>query len=131
MVKKGIAVPYIIALILGIIVVGVIGYWFFTTTTTGGGSATFQQCNAKKTQWCIEWSKTGFSTTSKPASLGTWDLYAVGCTAIGVGEPTSSVCQSLTGLGTASNVGKACAPGTAGDTFCTPLKCDSTTRECK
>ncbi len=94
--KKGIAIPYIIALILGIIVVGVIGYWFFATTGTGGGSAAVANCNAKKLQWCNEWTKTGFQT-SPSGTLGTWDAHASGCTALGVGDPSETSCRSLTG----------------------------------
>ncbi len=93
--KKGIAIPYIIALILGIVVVGVIGYWFFTTTGTGSGSAVVSQCNAKKTQWCTDWSRTAFDNARKP---GNWESFAPGCSNVGVAEPGSLECRTLTGL---------------------------------
>lgn len=97
MAKKGIAVPYIIALILGIVVVGVIGYWFFTTTGAGSGSAVVQQCNAKKTQYCSEWSRVGFASGREPSG-GDWDVFAPGCSTAGVGKPIDLECRTLTGL---------------------------------
>jgi hypothetical protein len=58
--RKGIAVPYVIALILGIIVVGVIGYWFFVLGGKGGGTGTETACQAKLVSFCTQWSLKGY-----------------------------------------------------------------------
>ncbi len=50
--KKGIAIPYIIALIIGIVVVGVIGYWFFGLAGKGSGVGTTVGCDAKTLSYC-------------------------------------------------------------------------------
>jgi hypothetical protein len=60
--SKGIAVPYVIALILGIIVVGVIGYWFFVLGGQGGGAGVSAACNAKLVSYCTQWSLNGYTT---------------------------------------------------------------------
>ena len=82
--KKGVAVPYIIALVLGIVVVGLIGYWFFVLGGRLPGQATEVWCNSKESQWC----------TSHSAST-TWDDFAPGCSDIGIDEPTSARCAVL------------------------------------
>ncbi len=52
--KKGdVPVPYIVALILAAIIIGVLGYWFFVVMGKGGGVANEQICNAKMLQVCI------------------------------------------------------------------------------
>ncbi len=121
MAKKGIAIPYIIALILGIVVVGVIGYWFFTTTGTGSGSAAVASCNTKKLQWCSEYSKTGFA--SVPIALGDWGIaFAPGCKDLGIIQPTERECRSLTGtllgIGAACTDGQACQSGSCARDKC-------------
>ena len=49
---KAVAVPYVIALILGIIVVAVIGYWFFVVAGGGGGQLSSTTCEAKFLAYC-------------------------------------------------------------------------------
>jgi hypothetical protein len=100
---KAVAIPYIIALILGIVVVGVIGYWLFVVGGTGPGQASVTQCNAKKTTWCADWAREGFRDEDfdgfrdKPPAPE-WDSFARGCTALGVEEPEELECRSITGI---------------------------------
>jgi len=49
---KGIAIPYIIALILGIIILGIIIYMVYKAWQ--GGSWDCVECKAKFTTWCSE-----------------------------------------------------------------------------
>ncbi|MBI1978652.1 MAG: hypothetical protein HYS62_01160 [Candidatus Aenigmarchaeota archaeon] len=56
--KKAVAIPYVIALILGIIVVGILGYWFVSQggKTIGSGSAA--ECETLKFNYCkgfVQW----------------------------------------------------------------------------
>jgi hypothetical protein len=64
--RKGVAVPYIIALILGIVVIGLLGYWFFVLGGQAGGTATSQGCNTKIASWCQQWSIDGFKDPNCP-----------------------------------------------------------------
>jgi hypothetical protein len=48
--KRGLAVPYIIALILGLIILAVAAYLIYKAVT--GGELDCQECKAKFTTWC-------------------------------------------------------------------------------
>lgn len=51
--KKGaLPIPYIIALILGVIVVGVLAYWFISTAIKGGKTGESAECTAKRVEFC-------------------------------------------------------------------------------
>jgi len=50
---RGVAVPYIIALILGVAVIGLVGYWFATSGGKFGGQSAKTICDNKFLQWCI------------------------------------------------------------------------------
>lgn len=68
--EKGVAIPYVIALIIGIVVVGVIGYWFFGLAGKGTGVQATINCDAIKLSFCQEWSSTGYS---RPVVFNEWD----------------------------------------------------------
>lgn len=57
---KGVAIPYIIALILGIVVVGILAYWYFGLAGKGGGTVATIECDAQKLSYCQEWQSLGF-----------------------------------------------------------------------
>ncbi len=52
---KAVAVPYIVAIILGVVVIGLLGYWFFIqggkATVTGSAA----ECDAKVASYCLQW----------------------------------------------------------------------------
>ncbi len=50
--KKGVAIPYIIALIIGVIVVAIIGYWLISSGGTGNCVTKEGECNARIFAWC-------------------------------------------------------------------------------
>ena len=52
--KKGVAVPYIIAILLGVAVIGLIGYWLFVSGGKIRQSATLQECRTDALTWCQE-----------------------------------------------------------------------------
>lgn len=90
--KKGIAVPYIIALILGIAVLALIGYWFFVLGGRIPGEATATWCQTKQNTWCGHWAQTaGFPSEG-------WDSYATGCTGINYPAPDETRCQQILGV---------------------------------
>lgn len=65
--KKGaIPVHYIIALILGIIVVGLLGYWFFVLGGRIPGQVSETDCRTKQHAYCTEWSANGYDLDNKP-----------------------------------------------------------------
>jgi hypothetical protein len=57
---KAVATPYIIAIILGIIVIAIIGYYFLVLGGTIGGSGQQVNCDAQKLAVCREWSTLGY-----------------------------------------------------------------------
>lgn len=60
--NKGIAVPYIIALILGIVVVALLGYWFFVLGGQFGGRASLTECQGKLNLYCNMYATQGSLT---------------------------------------------------------------------
>lgn len=61
--KKGVAVPYIVALLLAVGVIGLVGYWFVASGGKFGSSATEQDCRTKLSEWCAVWGSTnGYGT---------------------------------------------------------------------
>jgi len=60
--KKGeVPVAYIIALILGIAVVAVLGYWFFIVQNQGGNTMNQEQCRSSASQYCARWRDNGYA----------------------------------------------------------------------
>ncbi len=57
--KKGIAVPYIIAILLGVAVIGLIGYWLFLSGKGIGTGAKETECNSELNIYCSDWLRTG------------------------------------------------------------------------
>lgn len=61
--RKGVAIHYIIMLILGVGVIGLVGFWFSNTGGKFGGQNIKTICDNKFLQWCI--TRTGESTYSQ------------------------------------------------------------------
>ncbi|MBI1978780.1 MAG: hypothetical protein HYS62_01810 [Candidatus Aenigmarchaeota archaeon] len=84
--KKAVAVPYVIALVLGVAVIGLVGYWFVTTGGKFGGQSAKTVCDNRFLQWCI--SKGG----------GTYLVFVgdgnLECTGLG----SYSDCKDITGV---------------------------------
>ncbi|MDI6798880.1 MAG: hypothetical protein QMD12_02705 [Candidatus Aenigmarchaeota archaeon] len=123
--KKGaVPIPYIIGLILGIIIVGLLGYWFFVLGGRLPGVITEQECNKRKTEYCTKWSVWGYAEDRKPG--GGWNDYAPGCKEIGIDVPDKTECIRLfVGL---KPIGELCeANGECASGFCNPetKKCDT------
>ena len=53
--NKAVAIPYVIALILGLIAIVILAYWFISqsgkTTNVGTGA----ECQAKLFSYCVQW----------------------------------------------------------------------------
>ena len=60
--KKGeVPVAYIIALILGIAVVAILGYWFFVVQNQGGVAMNLEQCRSSASRYCTMWRDNGYA----------------------------------------------------------------------
>jgi hypothetical protein len=57
--KGSIPIPYIIAIIFGIIVIAVLAYWFFTTTGGVGTATQEAECEAALFEFCMNWIRAG------------------------------------------------------------------------
>ena len=103
---KGIAIPYIIAIILGIAVVVVIGAVFFNTSQ----GVTAQDCQNKLTTFCTVWRISGYSG-SGPS--GSFKQFSTACFNLGVGTDIDrDGCIKLLG-GTVTTPTPATTPATA------------------
>ena len=90
-VRKGaVPIPYIVALIFAIIVIAVIAFMFFTQTGIFSGTASKEYCEARKLQYCWDWSIAG---EQHPPQDG-WGNYEPKCKDVVV-EPTVPECSSL------------------------------------
>jgi len=69
--KKGDAIWYIIAVILGVAVILVLGYWFFNLGGKIGGKTAVAECEAKQITYCQNWKNLGCADV-KPIDIG-WD----------------------------------------------------------
>ena len=131
--RKGVAIPYIIAVLLGIAVIGIIGYWFFVLGGNLGTNVTTSSCQTKLTVYCTAWVAEGYAGNN-PRTLGKWDNWAKGCTTIGVPEtePDIDICQKT--LGSFKKVGDPCTvtPDNCGSGLkCTATSSGSTTGKCE
>lgn len=64
--KKAVAIPYVIALIFGVIVIAVLAYWLVnqsSKTTTVGSTA---ECQARQSTYCQQWKALKFGSDRKP-----------------------------------------------------------------
>lgn len=99
--KKGIAVPYIIALILGIAVVGLIGYWFFFLSK----GVPEEACKTRLRSYCTEWSGTGYDSAVKPGGQD-FDAWAPGCAQYDwAGTVDQAYCETVLGVITTTTSG--------------------------
>ena len=121
---KGIAVPYIIAIILGIAVVFIIGASFFSSS----GDLQQGSCNNKLSAYCNVWQGTGYAGTG-PA--GGWGNYAPECTKIGIEGVDENRCKGvLGGTETARTTKKSIGADCASNAECESGNCDSTFQKC-
>ena len=58
--KAELPVSHIIAIILGVIVLGLLGYFLYTNFIKAGSTVTEETCRSKFTQFCSLWSVTGY-----------------------------------------------------------------------
>lgn len=51
--KGALPIPYIIALIIGVIVVAVLAYWFISSSGKGSNVGKEAECRGRILQWCV------------------------------------------------------------------------------
>lgn len=85
---KGVAIPYIIALVLGLAVVAVLGYWFFVLSGRLTGAEATTPCDAKQIPYCQAWQQRCYDEDDKPAPIGLGGE---------CGEPNKDRCLELVG----------------------------------
>ena len=98
--KKAVAVPYLVAIIIGIIVLGVIAYWFLRTNLRGSEATGESFCKAKLLQYCGD-----VITGRIKETVDFYSLYAKDC-GIWKGKPgwesaspNLARCKQITGFG--------------------------------
>lgn len=84
--KKAVAVPYVIALILGVAVVGLVGYWFATSGGKFSGQGSRTICDNKFLQYCV---------TNPTSDYDTFDNTNTECTGLG----SYTACSQILGGG--------------------------------
>lgn len=117
--KGAIPVPHIIALVLGIIVVGLLAFWFFILGGRLPGETDQARCNTLIHQYCTAWSACGYDAACAPSLDETaWNAYAPACNAINTPIPTSYSCKLVMGLlpnGSPCTTAAQCAGGDCND----------------
>jgi len=58
-VRKAVAIPYVIALILGLIVIAILAYWFISQSGKTTNVGTSAECQAKAFSFCVQWQVKG------------------------------------------------------------------------
>ena len=96
--KAAVSMPYIVAAVLGVLIIGIIGYWFFTSTGIFGGAIIETACKAKLVTCCANDKSTTvdscFDTNNE-------------CRNTIAGSTCESVGISVTGSGGAKTTGSA------------------------
>ena len=99
-VKKGIAVDTIILIILGVVVLGLVGYLIYKNA--GGLANTTEKCKAQALIYCDEWKETNFNTDPFPDKSDTenrWYKTYTSCITINFAWPEgSTTCRALLGI---------------------------------
>lgn len=57
--RKAVAVPYVIALVLGVAVIALLGIWFVVTGGRFSGQASDTYCQGQQVQYCSQYIATG------------------------------------------------------------------------
>ncbi len=60
--KAALPIPYIIAIMIGIVVIAVLVYWLISSSGSGGAVISSGECKARMLSYCLE----------KQAGLGQW-----------------------------------------------------------
>lgn len=96
--KGALPIPYIIALIIGVIVVAVLAYWFISSSGKGTGIGTEAECRGRVLEWCITKSSADQTKANEVCSsikgFGTttdWDKFC--CKVIANYKPSSDKCE--------------------------------------
>lgn len=106
--KGAVPIPYIIALLLGIAIIAIIGYWFFVLSGQWGLETNLAQCKTKATTYCAIWSQTGYASDNDEPnfSLGWFSEQYPECTSylsqLGFSDKSSAstdsqACESIMG----------------------------------
>lgn len=56
---RGIAVPYVVAIIFAAIIIGIVAYWIFRTAGPVGGALSAEECRTMFLKSCSEWRNMG------------------------------------------------------------------------
>ena len=58
--RKAVAIPYVIALIIGVVVVAVLAYWFISSGGKGASVGKEAECTARKVEFCASKTSTAW-----------------------------------------------------------------------
>lgn len=67
--RKAVAIPYVIALILGLIAIGILAYWFINQSSKTTSTGSNVECQAKIFSFCNQWLLNGGKGTNKPTTF--------------------------------------------------------------
>ncbi len=76
--KGAVPIPYIIALLLGIAVVSILGYWFFVLGGQWGMEVTMQRCTSTAMTHCTTWRTAAYGYDNNEEGSGTGKPNIVG-----------------------------------------------------
>mgnify|MGYP001579780828 CR=1 FL=1 len=56
---KAVAIPYVIALIFGVIVISILAYWIINQSGKTSAAGSSAECQAKAFSYCVQWQVKG------------------------------------------------------------------------
>ncbi len=99
---KGVAVPYIVGIVLAIIVIGVLGYLFFSSAGKTTNTVSGAECTAKKLQYCSSQSQADLTELNKVCGINGFQT----------GTSCYDFCSRIPGWAPSANAPTSCkAPG--------------------
>jgi len=75
--KGALPVPHIVAILIGLAVVGLLGYWFFVLSGKFGSEAGEKECMTRIYTACARWREAGFP--DEPGNYGLTDSLCKQC----------------------------------------------------
>lgn len=94
---KAVAVPYVIAIVLGIAVIGLIGYLLIASA----GGIDKVRCDLAKKSLCSEWysADPAYASGKQPPKPATWPADENICSYAKLNKPGGDQCKELIGKG--------------------------------
>ena len=87
--RGAIPIPYIIAIIFGVVVLALVTYWLFFTESEFGNIVKEKICEGKMNRYCSDWRFSGVKPTHADSAITSYE-FSASCTTIAQADPTTT-----------------------------------------